>query len=304
VLCVEMDAAGLMDEFPCAVIRGICDYADSHKNKHWQPYAAATAAACAKELLHVIPPVDMLEGPQIAYSTSLNPDNLTDSGYSSASSTASKDVHFIAEEIALFLLEHDMLHSLMEKAFRLETQTDAIVQRLRPLIRRYGQTLNDSANEAMHHNIAQELMRHAPYIATALVSLYQFEATGDDVLPHNSSERQKRIESLLQARRTKGFDQADLDNDELGGMPSTTDDTSQAELLQIPKPALEDARSFMATREALNSFLANMSRMVYSDHLVAIKDEVQRGLELAPSSMTECGEYSFAVDELIHCSVH
>jgi nucleoside phosphorylase len=43
-----------MDSFPCLVIRGICDYADSHKNKIWQPYAAATAAAYAKELLLVI----------------------------------------------------------------------------------------------------------------------------------------------------------------------------------------------------------------------------------------------------------
>jgi nucleoside phosphorylase len=55
VLCVEMEAAGLMDEFSCLVIRGICDYADSHKNKRWQPYAAATAAAYMKELLYVIP---------------------------------------------------------------------------------------------------------------------------------------------------------------------------------------------------------------------------------------------------------
>lgn len=55
VLCFEMEAAGLMDRFPCLVIRGICNYADSHKNKRWQPYAAATAAACAKELLSVIP---------------------------------------------------------------------------------------------------------------------------------------------------------------------------------------------------------------------------------------------------------
>jgi nucleoside phosphorylase len=55
VLCVEMEAAGLMDEFSCLVIRGICDYADSHKDKRWQPYAAATAAAYAKELLSIIP---------------------------------------------------------------------------------------------------------------------------------------------------------------------------------------------------------------------------------------------------------
>jgi nucleoside phosphorylase len=54
VICFEMEAAGLMDNFRCLVIRGICDYADSHKNKIWQPYAAATAAACARTLLGFI----------------------------------------------------------------------------------------------------------------------------------------------------------------------------------------------------------------------------------------------------------
>jgi nucleoside phosphorylase len=55
VLCFEMEAAGLMNSFPCLVIRGICDYADSHKNKRWQGYAAGMAAAYAKEVLSVIP---------------------------------------------------------------------------------------------------------------------------------------------------------------------------------------------------------------------------------------------------------
>ena len=40
-----------MNTFPCLVIRGIYDYAGSHKNNGWQPFAAATAAACTKELL-------------------------------------------------------------------------------------------------------------------------------------------------------------------------------------------------------------------------------------------------------------
>ncbi|OJJ48680.1 hypothetical protein ASPZODRAFT_140947 [Penicilliopsis zonata CBS 506.65] len=60
VLCFEMEAAGLMNTFPCLVIRGICDYSDSHKNKRWQPYAAGAAAAYAKELLSVIPAADVL----------------------------------------------------------------------------------------------------------------------------------------------------------------------------------------------------------------------------------------------------
>ncbi|KAH6984491.1 hypothetical protein BKA56DRAFT_581078 [Ilyonectria sp. MPI-CAGE-AT-0026] len=55
ISCFEMEAAGIMDGFPSLVIRGICDYSDSHKNKAWQNYAAATAAAYAKELLSLIP---------------------------------------------------------------------------------------------------------------------------------------------------------------------------------------------------------------------------------------------------------
>ncbi|KAM0369148.1 hypothetical protein ACHAPY_011168 [Fusarium culmorum] len=56
VLCFEMEAAGLMNHFPCLVIRGICDYSDSHKNKEWQGFAAMIAAAYAKDLLRQIPP--------------------------------------------------------------------------------------------------------------------------------------------------------------------------------------------------------------------------------------------------------
>ncbi|KAL4744225.1 nucleoside phosphorylase domain-containing protein [Aspergillus terricola var. indicus] len=55
ILCFEMEAAGLMDELPTVVIRGICDYCDSHKQKQWQGYAALTAAAYARLLLSVIP---------------------------------------------------------------------------------------------------------------------------------------------------------------------------------------------------------------------------------------------------------
>ncbi|GIK05802.1 hypothetical protein Aspvir_009915 [Aspergillus viridinutans] len=55
ILCFEMEAAGLMDGLPTLVIRGICDYCDSHKQKEWQGYAALTAAAYAKWLLSAMP---------------------------------------------------------------------------------------------------------------------------------------------------------------------------------------------------------------------------------------------------------
>ncbi|KAH8805436.1 Pfs domain protein [Xylogone sp. PMI_703] len=56
IICFEMEAAGLMDHFPCLVIRGVSNYADSHKNDTWTYYASAVASAYAKKLLSVISP--------------------------------------------------------------------------------------------------------------------------------------------------------------------------------------------------------------------------------------------------------
>jgi nucleoside phosphorylase len=56
VVCCEMEAAGVMNTaFPCLVIRGISDYADSHKNDIWISYAAAAAAQYARDLLLAMP---------------------------------------------------------------------------------------------------------------------------------------------------------------------------------------------------------------------------------------------------------
>ncbi|RDW59562.1 hypothetical protein BP6252_12649 [Coleophoma cylindrospora] len=51
VIGFEMEGAGVWDTFPTIVIKGVCDYADSHKNKGWQRYASATAASCMKAML-------------------------------------------------------------------------------------------------------------------------------------------------------------------------------------------------------------------------------------------------------------
>lgn len=56
VLCFETEAAGVVDSFPCLVIRGICSYSDTHQNKQWQGYAALVAAAYATKLLGVMAP--------------------------------------------------------------------------------------------------------------------------------------------------------------------------------------------------------------------------------------------------------
>jgi nucleoside phosphorylase len=51
ILAFEMEGAGAWDVIPCVVIKGVCDYADSHKNKSWQAFASATAASAMRALL-------------------------------------------------------------------------------------------------------------------------------------------------------------------------------------------------------------------------------------------------------------
>ena len=54
VICFEMKVAGLMSNFFSLMIRGICDYFDSHKNEKWQRYAFALTIDFVKELLELI----------------------------------------------------------------------------------------------------------------------------------------------------------------------------------------------------------------------------------------------------------
>ncbi|KAL4921352.1 nucleoside phosphorylase domain-containing protein [Aspergillus aurantiobrunneus] len=51
LLAFEMEGAGVWDEMPCIIVKGVCDYADSHKDKDWQNFAAATVASATKALL-------------------------------------------------------------------------------------------------------------------------------------------------------------------------------------------------------------------------------------------------------------
>ncbi|KAH7020836.1 ankyrin repeat-containing domain protein [Microdochium trichocladiopsis] len=66
VLCFEMESAGLANHFPYLVIRGICDYSDTHKNDQWQGYAAMTAAAYAKDVLGQLNPSKVVAEERLA----------------------------------------------------------------------------------------------------------------------------------------------------------------------------------------------------------------------------------------------
>ncbi|KAM0464510.1 hypothetical protein ACHAPV_002337 [Trichoderma viride] len=60
LLAFEMEGAGVWDELPCIIIKGISNYADGHRNadSDWQRFAAATAAATARALIERYPKTD------------------------------------------------------------------------------------------------------------------------------------------------------------------------------------------------------------------------------------------------------
>ncbi len=62
-----MEGAGIWDEVPCIIVKAICDYTDSHKNKRWQDYAAAAAASTMKALLEHYPKTDRNECMRFIY---------------------------------------------------------------------------------------------------------------------------------------------------------------------------------------------------------------------------------------------
>ena len=58
VIAFEMEGAGVWENLPTVVIKGVSDYSDSHKRDEWQRHAAATAAACTKAFLKKWVPTD------------------------------------------------------------------------------------------------------------------------------------------------------------------------------------------------------------------------------------------------------
>ncbi|OQE34391.1 hypothetical protein PENCOP_c018G09018 [Penicillium coprophilum] len=62
LLGFEMESAGIcLAKLPILPVRGICDYADSHKSKQWQGYAAAVAAVYARCLLQSVSSGELFE---------------------------------------------------------------------------------------------------------------------------------------------------------------------------------------------------------------------------------------------------
>ncbi|KAF4629623.1 hypothetical protein G7Y89_g8521 [Cudoniella acicularis] len=129
IICFEMETAGIINTLPVAVIRGISDYADAHKNDLWHRYAAATAAAYSKWLLYKIGP-DPLANPP---SWGKGGDSTT---ISSVSKSAQMNFGYSAEDAdMLFELAQDTLRHVRTQNEELTREVASIYRVLKRLRR-------------------------------------------------------------------------------------------------------------------------------------------------------------------------
>ncbi|CAH0054258.1 unnamed protein product [Clonostachys solani] len=55
IAAFEMEGAGVWDEVPCLIVKGICDYADSHKDKRWVRPSLSQSSFGESPHCHTIP---------------------------------------------------------------------------------------------------------------------------------------------------------------------------------------------------------------------------------------------------------
>lgn len=175
VLCIEMEAAGLMDIFPSLVIRGISDYSDSHKNKDWQFYASVNAAAYAKELICTVPSHSVQASDTVADTFDLDinrgdPLQSINSETSSVSSATLIDksnhglINTAAEEVAHVLLEDARFKGLC--CIGVIRQTPPVFRRnISTVLVDFGKTMRKTARTPLERAVAWILVHRRDNIA-------------------------------------------------------------------------------------------------------------------------------------------
>jgi hypothetical protein len=228
--------------------------------------------------------------------TRLNNENFSDSGYSTTSMSSDSDTYFAVEEVALLFLRNSLFRRLIERACEIEKHSEVVSDRLRPLIRHFGRKLQDKANDAVHYSVAQELIRHAPYIADTVLMLMHYQ--NHDDLQTRKRIRESRVEGLLQkSKRTMhptrklGLGEGEITSTGLPVIEDGGQVPDPGEFLSIPEPALGDARDFIADNETFDTFLATICGLIYANPMDAVQDELL--LDLLPNETSY--EVSFDV---------
>ncbi|EJT69113.1 hypothetical protein GGTG_13381 [Gaeumannomyces tritici R3-111a-1] len=117
VIAFEMEGAGAWKEVPCIVVKGICDYADSHKNKEWQDFAAATAASVAAAILDRYEVSGGVKQgrfePGGRNSTTTNSHNATTNSHNATTNSHNTNSHNVKNRDGIVAMVHDPLQDCL-----------------------------------------------------------------------------------------------------------------------------------------------------------------------------------------------
>lgn len=252
ILCFEMEAAGLMDDFPCLVIRGICDYADSHKNKNWQRYAASVAAAYAKELLQYVDPVRIGSTvPAIDFLDLDVSENKEEELASTSSATAVDDsdnevINKAAERVAEALASDKRLKALcMSCASRMTAPM--FQRRIIPILFRYGASMKKSADTPLGQALAF-LIRHRKQLISFSIRKIIFPSQSEVVdegsqFEKMSEDETERLRHLIKSRfaapQFEGAQQPHLDEAEVEAVEGVDDAVPEEETADMASSLAE-----------------------------------------------------------------
>ena len=232
-------------------------------------------------------------------------DDFSDSGYSSASSSA-ENTYLVANEIASHLISHSYLRRLLSAAQELENRDDILERYIQPCIRHLGQQLDTMASDFEELLVAKELKRHAPFIARALIArLRGFDIDEDqDIKIQRVSRIQRLLDeeaSKLRSRLPSRLHEISTDeNPRSARYPYGTDSsdgTGPPLQNDLPKTALEKVKEFLTTESAFMSFLYSLQYVIYRSPLEIIESEVRHLIRLNASAWgTTLGEESSSYD--------
>ncbi|KAM0261300.1 hypothetical protein ACHAQJ_002331 [Trichoderma viride] len=72
IIAFETEGAGVWDELPSILVKGVCSYGDGHKSNSWQHFAAATAASATKGLIERYTHTDISPSKPLIYESKMN----------------------------------------------------------------------------------------------------------------------------------------------------------------------------------------------------------------------------------------
>ena len=285
VLCFEMEAAGIMNSFPCLIIRGICDYADSHRNKKWQAYAAATAAACAKEILSVIPAIetrdedrDDASSAKSSYAESIF-SLASISSYSTVPTAYSQEeLLSAAEELAILLANDEVLKPLYPCA--LESKrigADRFIRNFRRLLKVFSRGLESEAQRPEHKLVANFVRIRAAFVAQYLRYLVE-PATGSlnlDLGVPVDEIKKERLEEFL--RSLNGALKEDLGAEPgRDGESSDSEDELENEPEQADISSLTEVTAFILSSMAFEKLRRDFQDFVQPKPRKEARPKIER----------------------------